>query len=100
MGSITIGGKKFELIRDTENVVRFKENNLIHKLKIHYDIKPTDMLKLCELGAITLMDLLDYYTGIGYTLSGVQELFFFDKLKFEKYEEPDKLHATKKDEHK
>jgi hypothetical protein len=29
------------------------------------------------------MDLLDFYTGIGFTVSGLQEISFFEDYKFE-----------------
>ena len=41
------------------------------------------MVKLCELEAISLIDLLDWYTGTGMSVDGVMELSFFEELVFE-----------------
>lgn len=83
MGKIRINGKEYETFKDNEGVERFKVNNLILKMKIHFDIKASEMVKLAELEAITLMDLLDYYTGTGMTVCGVEELSFFENFEFE-----------------
>jgi hypothetical protein len=89
MGTIRINGKIYETFTD-EGVERFKLNNLISKMCINSEILTSDMIKLTELGAISLMDLFDYYAGIGFTVSGVQELSFFEDFNFEQdFKEPD-----------
>ncbi len=82
MSAININGKLYETYLDSEKILRFKENNLLRKIVISKDIKTSDIVKLCELEAISRMDLLDYYTGIGFTVSGVQELSFFEDYRF------------------
>jgi len=84
MGKIKINGKEYETLKDQEGIERFKVNNLILKMKIHFDVKTSEMVKLVELEAITLMDLLDYYTGIGMSVCGVEELSFFEDFEFER----------------
>ncbi|MFA7307580.1 MAG: hypothetical protein WC026_13010 [Hyphomicrobium sp.] len=82
MGSIKINGKVFETFKDEEGIERFKPNNLILNMKINFDIKVSELMKLVHLKSITLMDLLDYYAAIGFTVSGVQELSFFENYDF------------------
>jgi hypothetical protein len=83
MSSIKINGKIYETLKDKEGVLRFKPNNLILKLKVNFDLKMSEIVKLVELEAISLMDLLDFYAGIGFTVSGVEELSFFEEYDFE-----------------
>lgn len=84
MEKIKINGKEYETFKDQEGVERFKVNNLMLKMKIHFDIKASEMIKLAELDAITLMDLLDYYAGIGMSVCSVEELSFFEDFDFER----------------
>lgn len=77
-----INGKSYQVYKDNDGVLRFKENNLLRKIVISQNIKITDIIKLYELDAISLMDLLDYYTGLGFTVGGVEELSFFQDLEF------------------
>lgn len=83
MSKIKINGKIYETFKDEEGVLRFKPNNLILKLKINFDLEMSEIIKLVELDAISLMDLLDFYAGIGFSVSGVEELSFFEKYDFE-----------------
>ncbi len=83
--TIKVNGKPYEVYKDNDGIFRFKENNLLRKIIISQDIKITEIIKLYELDAITLMELLDYYTGLGYTVGGVEELSFFQDLEFIKY---------------
>jgi hypothetical protein len=83
MSKIKINGKIYETFKDSEGVLRFKPNNLINKLHINFEISMSDVVKLVELEAISLMDLLDYYCGIGFSVSGVEELSFFEEFDFE-----------------
>ena len=87
MGAITINGKKFETFKDKEGYERFVPNNLIHKMRIHFETKASEMVRLATLEAITLMELLDWYTGIGFIVSGVEELSFFEEYEFIREEE-------------
>jgi len=80
---ITINGQVFATFYDKEGILRFKPNNLILKMMISMDIKTSDIVKLYELESITDMDLLGYYAGIGFTVSGVLELSFFEHLQIE-----------------
>lgn len=82
-GKIKVNGKIYDTFKDEYKVLRFKPNNLINKLHYRFDIKTSEVVKLYQLGAITLMDLLDYYAGIGFTVCGVQELSFFEEFSFE-----------------
>jgi len=82
MGSIIVNEKKFETFKDEEGVERFKPNNLLQKIRIRFDLQISELIKLVELGAITKMELLDYYAGMGFTISGVQELSFFEDYEF------------------
>lgn len=82
-GKIKVNGRIYETFIDEEGTRRFKPNNLIHKMKIGCKIQVTKLIELYELESITIMDLLDYYTGIGFTVSGVEELSFFEHLVFE-----------------
>lgn len=76
-----INGKEYETFVDEHGTERFKPNNLIHKLYIDGMVNNTSrIVKLYELGAITQMDLLDYYAGIGMSVCGVEELSFFENL--------------------
>lgn len=76
-----INGKEYETFVDEHGTKRFKPNNLIHKLYIDGMVNNTSrIVKLYELGAITQMDLLDYYAGIGMSVCGVEELSFFENL--------------------
>lgn len=79
---IKINGKIYETFKDDNDVLRFKPNNLILKLKINFDFNVSEIVKLVELDAISLMDLLDFYAGIGFSISGVQELSFFEQYDF------------------
>lgn len=79
---IKINGKIYETFKDENNILRFKPNNLILKLKINFDLNVSEIVKLVELEAISLMDLLDFYAGIGFSISGVQELSFFEQYDF------------------
>lgn len=81
-----INGKEYETFIDSEGTHRFKPNNLLLKLRIDLDISMAKVVRLYELDAITQMDLLDYYTGMGYSVAGVQELSLFENL-FEEEEE-------------
>jgi len=83
MSQIKINGKVYDTVIDSGNVLRFKPNNLINKIHIHFEIQMSEMVKLTELGAISLMDLLDYYTSIGSTVSSFEELSFFEEYNFE-----------------
>ncbi len=83
MKKIKINGKVYETFKDHEGVLRFKPNNLILKLKIHFELNMSEVVRLMYLGAITPIDLLDYYTGIGFAVSGVQELSFFKEFEWE-----------------
>lgn len=85
MGKVVINNKIYETFEDSDGILRFKPNNLINKIHIHFEIKMSEMVKLLELEAISLMDLLDYYAGIGFTVGGVEELSFFEKYEFEKF---------------
>jgi hypothetical protein len=87
MGQIKINGKIYETFKDNDGLERFKPNNLLLKMKINFDIKVSELVKLVELESITLMDLLDYYTGIGFSVGGVEELSFFEDYEFERLEE-------------
>lgn len=80
--AVMINGKDYEVFKDKEGVLRFKPDNLINKLHIFYDIKASDLIKLVELDSISLEELLDYYAGIGFTVSGVEELSFFQDWDF------------------
>ena len=83
MSKMKINGKSYETFKDKDGVLRFKPNNLILKLKVNFDLKISEIIKLVELDAISMMDLLDFYTGIGFTVSGLQESSFFEDYKFE-----------------
>lgn len=83
MSAVNINGKTYETFKDEFGFLRFKPNNLILKLKVNFDLNMSEIIKLVELEAINLMDLLDFYAGIGFTVSGVQELSFFEKYDFE-----------------
>lgn len=85
MGKVIINNKIYETFEDNDGILRFKPNNLINKIHIHFEIKMSEMVKLLELEAISLMDLLDYYAGIGFTVGGVEELSFFEEYEFEKF---------------
>lgn len=75
-----INGKEYETFIDEHGTERFKPNNLISKMRIQFDICATDMIRLYELGAISQMDLMDYYAGIGMSVCRVMELSFFENL--------------------
>lgn len=76
-----INGKEYETFVDEQGTERFKPNNLIHKLYIDGMIKNTNRVAtLYQLDAISQMDLLDYYAGIGMSVCGVMELSFFENL--------------------
>lgn len=89
MTAIKVNGKIYETFTDAEGVLRFKPNNLISKMRINFDLKISEIIKLVELESISLMDLLDYYTGIGTTVCGVKELGFFEELDFEEISNDD-----------
>lgn len=75
-----INGKEYETFIDDNGSERFKPNNLISKMRIQFNIIASDMVRLYELDAITQMELLDYYAGIGMSVCGVMELSFFENL--------------------
>lgn len=83
MGQIKVNGKIYETITGSDGIKRFKPSNLVNKIHIHYNIKASEIVKLVELDAISLMDLLDYYAAIGYSICGVEELSFFEEYEFE-----------------
>jgi len=84
MGVIKIHTTEYDTFIDEEGTERFKPDNLINKLRIDLDLSITRVIKLYDLGAINLYDLLKYFTAIGYTVSGVQELSFFEDLEFKR----------------
>ena len=82
--TIRIAGSYYNIYKDSDGVERFKRNELVYKTKIEFSITASSMIKLFELEAISQLDLLDWYTGIGFTVSGVEELSFFADLEFER----------------
>lgn len=82
-GKIKVNGKIYETFEDEYKILRFKHNNLINKIFIRFQLKTSEIVKLFQMEAISRMDLLDYYAGIGFSVSGVQELSFFENYSFE-----------------
>ena len=58
MSKMKINGKSYETFKDKDGVLRFKPNNLILKLKVNFDLKISEIIKLVELDAISMMDLI------------------------------------------
>lgn len=76
-----INGKEYETFIDDNGTERFKPNNLLQKLYIDGMISNVSrVIKLYELGAISQMDLLDWYAGTGTSVCAVMELSFFENL--------------------
>lgn len=80
---VKVGGVQYPTIIDQDGVQRFKINTLFHYL---LNSGMVDMSRLADgfqQGSFTQAEYLAFYMGIGYPVSGLAELSFFEDLKIE-----------------
>jgi len=68
-----------QFVRDENGVFRFKENALVRWLMDGGKISLNDMAVAFQNGHFKLDEYMEFYQGLGYSLSGFLEIGAFDK---------------------
>ena|SRR3989344_2408868 len=77
---VKVGNKPYETVIDDKGVQRFKVNKLFRHLN---DVMRVDLNKLSiyyQRGLFTQEEYLHFYMGLGYSVSGLSGLSFFEDL--------------------
>ena len=82
MKQIKINNKIYDTMLNDYGELICVPNNLVKKLILMFNIDVDGVMKLVELEAITLMDLMDFYIAKGHPIKSLQELHFFEKYDF------------------